>query len=421
MVVACYANGAESYASQEVCAELKRDIPVITNVSVNTTSVTGEVFIQWSKPTELDTLESLPPYQYRVLWGSGNSLPNVQIASFTKNNWYEMNDTFFVHTNINTQDNTNSYKIELYHNDNYGGSSQKANSPYLSLIPNDNQLELTWTQEVPWTNYQYVVYKKIGEIYDSIATVSQTSYIDTGLTNGSTYCYYVKSIGSYSDTTIFRPLINLSQRQCGQPKDLTPPCPPIATLVGNCDKIENTLQWTNPNNICSDDVIQYKIYKTDVYGGDYYLVTTINSQFDTSFIHKNIASIAGCYYVTALDSFANESKPSDTMCVDNCPVYTLPNVFTPNGDNENDLFVPFPYKFIKDIDLHIYNRWGNEVYTTKDPNIKWNGICLDSKQLCDDGVYFYVCTVNEIRLSGIQSRKIKGTIQVFIENKSLFK
>ena len=38
MVVACFADGAESYASEEMCTTLNRDMPIITNVSVYTTS-----------------------------------------------------------------------------------------------------------------------------------------------------------------------------------------------------------------------------------------------------------------------------------------------------------------------------------------------------------------------------------------------
>ena len=52
----------------------------------------------------------------------------------------------------------------------------------------------------------------------------------------------------------------------------------------------------------------------------------------------------------------------------------LPNVFTPsNGDDYNNEFKPFPYRFITKIDLTIYNRWGQEVFKTENPEINWNG------------------------------------------------
>ncbi|MGI8891934.1 MAG: gliding motility-associated C-terminal domain-containing protein, partial [Bacteroidia bacterium] len=53
MIVSVFPDGAESYASVEVCAELKKDIPVITNVSIASTDVnTGEVYVAGSKPSE---------------------------------------------------------------------------------------------------------------------------------------------------------------------------------------------------------------------------------------------------------------------------------------------------------------------------------------------------------------------------------
>ena len=48
-------------------------------------------------------------------------------------------------------------------------------------------------------------------------------------------------------------------------------------------------------------------------------------------------------------------------------------MFTPGDDSKNDLFTPFPYKFIESVDVTIFNRWGNIVFETKDPDINWDG------------------------------------------------
>jgi gliding motility-associated-like protein len=101
--------------------------------------------------------------------------------------------------------------------------------------------------------------------------------------------------------------------------------------------------------------------------------------------------------------------------VDNCPEYELPNVITINGDGVNDFFKPIKNKFVKDIDIKIYNRWGTLVFETTDPKILWNGTVIQTKMLCSEGTYFYVCQVNEIRVGGIKERYLKGFIQVFIK------
>jgi len=104
--------------------------------------------------------------------------------------------------------------------------------------------------------------------------------------------------------------------------------------------------------------------------------------------------------------------------VDNCPEYTLPNVFTPNQDGQNDFFVPFPYKFVESIDLQVYNRWGQIVFTTLDPDIVWDGVHMESKEICSDGVYFYTCVVNTITLQGILPITLTGYVHLLKGNKS---
>ncbi len=47
--------------------------------------------------------------------------------------------------------------------------------------------------------------------------------------------------------------------------------------------------------------------------------------------------------------------------------------FTPDGNNINDLFHPFPYRYVKDISIKIFSRWGLEVFSSTDPDINWNG------------------------------------------------
>ena len=144
----------------------------------------------------------------------------------------------------------------------------------------------------------------------------------------------------------------------------------------------------------------------------------------TTFIHQYLyegvyPSVAGCYAVTAVDSalIPNESPILNKICVDNCPYYELPNVFTPNGDGINDFFTPLPdYRFVKNIDIKIFDRWGLQLFETNDPNILWDGKnYYQSKKLCPDGTYFYICTVNEIRIDGIQPRVLKGFVQLIQE------
>jgi gliding motility-associated-like protein len=88
-------------------------------------------------------------------------------------------------------------------------------------------------------------------------------------------------------------------------------------------------------------------------------------------------------------------------------------VFTPNNDGENDFFKPISNRFVESIEFIIYNRWGKTVFTTTDPSINWDGNDYLSGQPCSEGVYYYVCKVNEIRLTGLETRTLEGFFHLF--------
>lgn len=430
VVVACYDDGATSCPSAEVCAQLLHDVPVITHVSVVTTDVSNGVdSICWSKPTELDTILFPGPYHYKIYRTNGFTGAGALIAQTTPvTDWYLFNDTCFEDSapGLNTQDSAYNYRVELFYTNPVGptetlvGSTNTGSSIYLTLTPNDNQLGLTWQHDVPWNNTSYDVYRSTdgGFVYNYLATTSDMFYIDSGLVNGFTYCYEVKSTGAYSMPEIVNPIVNWSQRVCDAPWDFTPPCPPNLTVDADCDNEINSLWWNNPNNLCADDVVGYNLYYTPIEGGTPELIASFNSADDTTFSHANNGSIAGCYWITALDSaiYGNESALGDPVCVDNCPHYNLPNVFSPNGDGSNDFFVPFPYQYVDSIHIQIFNRWGNLLFQTDDPDIMWDGTAEQSGESVPEGIYYYTCTVYAITLQGLDPIDLNGYFHLFRGN-----
>ena len=54
------------------------------------------------------------------------------------------------------------------------------------------------------------------------------------------------------------------------------------------------------------------------------------------------------------------------------PRLFFPEVFSPNGDTINDDF-KVEYAHITFFDLRIFNRWGEIVFATDKPEIRWNG------------------------------------------------
>ena len=96
------------------------------------------------------------------------------------------------------------------------------------------------------------------------------------------------------------------------------------------------------------------------------------------------------------------------------PVYELPNVFTPNGDMHNDVFVPrrITPDLITKVDMHIFNRWGRFVYETKDIFINWDGRASGTGLPCATGTYFYVCDVEMITPEGPVTKRLQGSIMI---------
>lgn len=422
LVVAVYTDGAESYASNQICVQLKRDVAILVNVDVLTTGTANDVFIRWIKPVlgfnALDTVAVPGPYEFRLMHHDNFTGTFSQIYSVSKPffaAFNQLSDTTFTQTNLNTQGNAHTYKIEFYANGQFVGAGQRASSVFLSVGSSDNRLTLTWQHQVPWGNYRYYIYKKgpSAPVYILHDSTTAKTYTDTGLVNGLVYCYKVQSKGQYSDPSIFKPLLNFSQEVCAKPIDQTPPCAPRLEVIADCSVPSLVLQWNNPNNSCSDDAVKYNLYYAETEEDELTLKDSVKIMSDTLYTFDQLISIAGCWAITAVDSFGNESLKSAKVCADNCPEYELPNVITVNDDGVNDFFKPIKNKFIKDIDLKVYNRWGNLVFETTDPAIMWDGKTLQSKQPVTEGTYFYVCEVHEIRVTGIKTRELKGFLQIF--------
>jgi len=428
-------NPVESLPSNEACLQLNRDIPLITHVDVDETSTTdGEIIVRWSKPIvpDLDTMANPGPYTYEVWRATGfdnTTLIPVPGSSVTSPTFAAANDTVFIDTGINTEDTPYTYAIAFTTGASTEplGTTNTASSTFLSIVPSDQTNLLTWEHRVTWDNYEYNVYRKSSSatVFSLIGNTAEQNYLDDdALKNGEEYCYYIECIGTYGVEGIVSPLINRSQEECGIPIDNIAPCPPNLVVNNICDQgseitdedaFENELTWTNPNDICpeTDDVISYEVFYTPTEGGDFSLITEVDGAENINYIDMPEQGIAGCYYVVAIDSVGNRSLESNIVCVDNCPLYMLPNAFTPNGDNANDFFIPYPYRFIDRIDIKIYNQWGNLVHQNTNPDINWDGANINGEVL-SDGVYYYICRVFEKRVAGIIENPeiLKGFIEL---------
>jgi hypothetical protein len=73
-------------------------------------------------------------------------------------------------------------------------------------------------------------------------------------------------------------------------------------------------------------------------------------------------------------------------------------------------------RFVKQVDLTIYNRWGEEIYSisTNEPNANrlWDG-SVDSGREAESGIYYYNASVTfDVRDPSQQNKLFKGWIHL---------
>jgi len=405
-VVSFFADGAQSLSSDEVCTMLTNDMPLMTHVSNDSLNLeSGTILVAWSTPKELDTTASPAPYKY-VLKRSVNGGP-VSIAHTA----YDMADTCFVDNTIslNSIDSV-CYSVDFYvDGDILFGTTQSAQAIRLTTDCSDNIVTLHWSCSVPWNIDSTQIFKKTGSTFVQTTSTTAMQFTDSDVTNNNTYSYYAVVFGHYYSEGVVKPIINYSAIVDAVPIDNIAPQPPFLSVDANCDEQTNMLSWTVPED---DDVEQYKIYFRNDNHSDFEL---IQSTTLTSFEHTGNL---GCYYVTALDECENESARSNIVCTDynTCPLYELPNVFTPNNDGLNDFFRPKrKSSSVTGIEIRIFNRWGRTVFETTDPEIMWDGKEMKSDIDVADGTYFYNCTIHFATLDGEHEQMIQGSVSIYRE------
>jgi gliding motility-associated-like protein len=407
-IVAIYQNFIQSVISDEFCVESKIVLPYFTKISVLETNENfGKIDIRWSVSDSINLLGNTNNMFYQ-LYQIQNNIP---VLIFESSN---LNDTSFIHSKLNTQNQQFTYQVVLKNNTNLTLSSSFAQNPFIELQAKNQSVDINWSLNVPWQNDVFYIYQQKNDDPNDFILLDSTTnnfFNVANIQNNQEYCFKIKSKGKYYFGEYLDSIINFSQFACVTPKDIVPPCIDTFFIESNCLQNNVELKWKYQNAGCDLDWKQTKIYK---YLPNNPLREIIFETTDKNITNFNYSTnnIVGCYAIELLDTINNSTEFLFDTCVNSCASLKFPNYISLNNDGINDFFIPTKIHQINKIELEIYNRWGVLLYQTNELPIKWDGSYSLNSRKVSAGVYYYVCTYYYSSLNGEISEKINGFIQI---------
>ncbi|MCY7410606.1 MAG: PKD domain-containing protein [Chitinophagales bacterium] len=161
----------------------------------------------------------------------------------------------------------------------------------------------------------------------------------------------------------------------------------VDSFCGNGDDAITLVVNDIPHPALRTDTVLCKgevIFLSSNVDGDSYLWSNGETTKDINFV---MPGESGFVWVQ-VDNFGCTGV--DSMYLINHCVVELPSAFSPNNDGANDLFHPLG-SIVKDYELKVYNRWGQEVYTSNSGNqlSGWDGKLNGTDQPVGVYVYYY--------------------------------
>jgi gliding motility-associated-like protein len=92
---------------------------------------------------------------------------------------------------------------------------------------------------------------------------------------------------------------------------------------------------------------------------------------------------AGIFTVSVSDDCSTEERAISVTWSDGGPEepFYVPNAFSPNSDGVNDVFKVYLAEgaHFDEFLLMVFDRWGDQIFVTEDPELGWNGLFRDQQ------------------------------------------
>jgi gliding motility-associated-like protein len=152
-------------------------------------------------------------------------------------------------------------------------------------------------------------------------------------------------------------------------------------------------------------VNSYELYRDD--GNGFNLVTTV-PETTLEYGEQNIPTVTPCYFVEAIDSLMLPNGIIDTihsrsnvLCLNQPSQIYMPNAFAPEG--KNNIFKPLlNIQNISSFNFSIFNRWGEKIFTSTDPDLGWDG--KYNGAVVQQGAYAYQIVVTDENKKRIEAK-----------------
>ncbi len=160
---------------------------------------------------------------------------------------------------------------------------------------------------------------------------------------------------------------------------------------------------------CPGECVRFAL---DTVGADFQYTWTFQGGTPATFVGAEPGPV--CYpqsgqFKVAVALAECQSQAEATVAVRYRNLLT-PNAFTPNGDNINDRFQPLLKCPATDYHLTIYDRWGEKVFETRNPDDSWDGTINKKSGLAD--TYAWVLELADVRDAGANTEMLKGEVML---------
>jgi gliding motility-associated-like protein len=160
-------------------------------------------------------------------------------------------------------------------------------------------------------------------------------------------------------------------------------------------------------NVTRDTIIKYgQSVQLNADGANYYTWTP-STFLDFPSVNDPVATPLDTvtYELVGMNLYGCKDTAYVKVGIDFSMTEIVPNAFSPNGDGKNDVFRLGNIKYQKLQEFRVFNRYGEELFSTTNPAEGWDGTHKDIKQ--DVGVYHYLIRV---ALPGGEVKMYKGDV-----------